>query len=331
MHPLVESYYDRRRLHFDQEIEKRESRERNRVTPRNPIASNINRECPREMVLAMQHPVEKVVRDHDRLERFEDAIDVAKRVRRELENYGFDVKDVETAVPAVRGRKGEVLLTGVIDFVVRFDGQDYPVEVKAPHPLMFEKLRTLEEFDHRGWTRKWVDQLLGYLYARGLQKGFLLIVALGAKRWIEVDLEDETLLERAESALKLAEYVAKANAEGWLPDYAKNSDVCRGCWALGTVCQPPISEQAAKQIDDEEFYALARRAEEIKAFHSEYESIWKFLSKTIRETGSERVSCRDVFFTVTERHVKEYTVAARVDRIVKMRRVGAREEEGGAA
>lgn len=328
MHKLIETYQERRRVKYDREIAKRESREENRVSPRNPIASNINRDCLREMVLAMNHPTAKIVRDHDRLERFEDAIEAAKGVRRELEDFGFDVTDVETYIPPVRGKKGKTILTGVIDFIVRFDGKRYPVEVKSPHPLIFEKLHSLEDFERRTWTKKWVDQILAYLYAHDLQFGFICVTALGAKRWIEVDLADEDLLERAKSAMEIAERAASAYRNGKLPDFARDEDVCRGCWAFGVVCQPPLESRAAETIDDEEFYNLALRAAEIKPLAKEYEAIWKFLTKTVRATGAEKVVAGDVAFTVTEVPVKEYTVAARVDQRVKMFRVGAAKRAG---
>ena len=276
----------------------------------------------------MNFPVEKIVRDYDRLERFEDAIDVAKRTRRELEAMDFEISDVETAIPPVRGRDGAVLLTGIIDFVIRFDGERYPVEVKSPHPLMFEKLHSLEDFDRRGWTRKWVDQLVAYLYAHGRTEGFILLVALGAKKWFHLDLRDDRVRDRAASALKLAEIAGAAHRDGWLPEFASDPDVCRSCWAFGTVCQPPVDEKAAERIDDEEFYSLALRAEELKPSHAEYEAIWNRLRKTVQTTGAARVVCRDVAFTVSERAVKEFTVAARVDRIVKMFRLGQKAKVG---
>jgi len=329
-HALTKEFDRRRAEHFRREVEKRESRERNRATERNPIASNINRACVREMVLAMKHPVEKIVRDPDRLERFEDAVEVAKRTRRELEDLGFEVTDVETAIPPVRGRTGQIVLTGIVDFVVRLDGKRYAVEVKSPHPLVFERVETLEDLDRWWWTRKWVDQIIAYLYANNLEEGFLLIVALGAKKWIHVDLNDAALLERAESALQLVEKAADAHRSGYLPGFAKDPDDCRSCWAFGTVCQPPIEEQAAGVLDDEEFYAIALRAEEIKPYHSEYEALWKRIREVVKATGLPRVLCRDVAFSVAEKPVKEYTVKARVDRIVKMFRVGKKEEEGAA-
>ena len=88
MHELVAMFEKRRGEKFDHDIFKRESRERNRVSPRNPIASNINRDCTREMVLAMRHPVEKIVRDHDRLAKFEDAKNDAE-ITEKLRGLGY--------------------------------------------------------------------------------------------------------------------------------------------------------------------------------------------------------------------------------------------------
>jgi hypothetical protein len=329
-HVLIEEFEKRRTAHFEQEIAKRESREKNRATERNPIASNINRACVREMVLAMKHPVEKIVRDPNRLERFEDAVDVSKRTRRDLEDLGFDVTDVEASIPPVRGHGGRVVLTGIIDFMIRLDGKRYAVEVKSPHPLLFERIETLEDLERWWWTRKWVDQIIAYLYAHGMEEGFILLYALGAKKWIPVNLNEAALLERAESALQLVEKAADAYHSGYLPGFAKDPDDCRSCWAFGTVCQPPIEEQAAGVLDDEEFYAIALRAEEIKPYHSEYEALWKRIREVVKATGLPRVLCRDVAFSVAEKPVKEYTVKARVDRIVKMFRVGKKEEEGAA-
>jgi len=331
-HVVVEEFEKRRAFHFDREIAKREARERNRATERNPIASNINRACVREMVLAMKHPVTKIIRDHDRLERFEDAIEVSKRCRRDLEDLGFEVTDVEASITPIRGRKGNVVLTGIVDFVIRHGGKRYAVEVKSPHPLIFEKLDTIEDFDQFWWTKKWIDQIIAYLYASGTEEGFILLYALGAKKWIHVDLNDSALLERAESALQIVEKAADAHRSGYLPGFAKDPNDCRSCWAFGTVCQPPIEEQAAGVIDDGEFYAMATRTEEIKPYHSEYEGLWKKVREIVKATKSVRVICRDLAFTVTEKPVKAEAVprAARVDRIVKMFRAGAKDQEGAA-
>ena len=322
MHPVVEQFHKRRSEKFDHEILKRESREKNRTSPRNPIASNINRDCVREMVLAMRHPVEKIVRDHDRLARFEDARVAANACRRELEDLGFEVTDVETTIPPIKGRKGEVMLTGVIDFQVNLGGKRYPTEVKAPHPLIFQKLDKLEDFERHWWTKKWVDQLIAYLFAKGLEEGFILLTALGDKKWIHVSLDDPAILERAESALQVVEEAATSYNAGETPDFAKDPNVCRGCWAFGVVCHPPIEEKAAARIDDEEFYAMALRALELKPLRSEYEALWKKISSTVKATEQERVTCRDLGFKVKEIHRKGYEVKPTTYREVEMFQVG---------
>jgi hypothetical protein len=157
---------------------------------------------------------------------------------------------------------------------------------------------------------------------------------MGAKKWIHVDLSNEDLMARAVSAVEVAEEAQVAYAlslnTGELPAFASDPDTCRSCWAFGTVCQPPVVEQAVGRVDEEEFYFKATRALEIKPYHSEYESLWEYVKRTIKAIGREKVVCRDLAFTVTERKVKAEAAPrpARVDKVVKMFRAG---ERGGAA
>lgn len=291
-----------------------------RVGPRNPIASNVNYGCAREMYLSVTRPMDRPDPDSDAQERMKNGNVAAQAARRDLEDMGYEVIQTESPMEPFRNRDGKVVYTGRVDFKIVWAGHKVPVEAKECSVFVFEAVQRYEDLERFWWTRKYKGQILLYMLQNNEPAGVLLLTCQGRKRMIDVVLEDR--LDDAEQALALGEEVVAAVEANKPPPYTQDPTVCRHCWAFGLACQPPIEEQGAVMLDAEgELYALLAERADAEAAHRRYEYADKRAKDLIKAAAIDRGICGEYAIAVTEVPVKEYTVKARVDRRIAIARV----------
>jgi len=325
---LVEDFNRRRQEWWQKRNEKYRAEQEARVSQRNPVASNVNLDCGREVVLAMTHWRERPDPDLELSEIMEAGNVAARAAAQELREMGYEIVEQEAPMPAFRDRQGRVTYTGRIDFKIVQGKHRIPVEVKNPESWMFDRLDTYQDLEHYRWTRKWRGQILLYLLQNAEPFGVILLWSKGRKKMIPVVLEEH--LEDAELALRLGESAVEHVKAGTLPPYAVDRTVCMSCWAFGRCCNPPIEEQGATMINDPDFYQDLRREIELHPFHLEYDGLKKRNRAKLKAIGLDRLMVQDIAMTVKEVPVKGYEVAARVDRRWTIVRAGSAEEEGTA-
>lgn len=315
---LIETFNTRREDFWRKEHEKRRARTAGRVSPRNPIASDVNFDCAREMYYGVTNPLARRDPGIQGSERMADGKLAAAAARRYLEDLGFEVVDVETPIEAFK-RDGRLVYTGIIDFALVFDGARVPVESKEVSDFVFEEIDSYEDLEHFWWTRKYRGQVLVYLLQRSAPEGILLLTCQGKLKPIQVVLDDH--LDDAELALQLGEQVDAAVKAGTPPPFAKDPTTCRTCWAFGVICQPPIEEQGALFLDDPELLdRLRRRAQNLKS-HQEYEADDKWIKSRLKATIPEaklkaakakdflmRAICGDFAVSIVKRFRSGYVV-----------------------
>lgn len=311
-------HFNRRRVEFwATEAAKRRAQDAARTSPRNPVASNVNYDCQREMYHAIVDWQARPDPEPGRQELMHNGNVASKNARLLLEEMGYEIIETEGPIEPFRNKAGQIIYTGRIDYILVLDGQRIPLEAKDVESYMFEKLSSYDDLERYPWTRKWRGQILVYLLQKNQPEGAILLHSRGRLKPIPVLLEDH--LEDAERALQIGEQVAAAVLAKTPPPFAKDPTICRGCWAYGRVCQPPIEEQGAAILDEsgELYEQLVIRAENENA-HRLYEGADKRAKELLKAAGVDKAICGEFAISIADRQVKEYTVKARVDRIVKI-------------
>ncbi len=173
-------------------------------------------------------------------------------------------------------------LKGKVDFVVRQNGVDIPLEVKTLLPPMYNSLKNIEDFS-KGipFSKKFVCQCMSYLMMMNVTHGFLFLIN-------QVDFDFNIITVQRDDALiqKIQEKCAILNTfveKRELPPFdVVTPDKCLSC-SYFDVCGPNLD---VKEYCDDEVSELLKRMEEIQNYHKEYEEI----SKRLRDRFSVFVS-----------------------------------------
>src|SRR5262249_37616057 len=179
-------------------------------------------------------------------------------VLQELGSLGLKAR-VDRKPFEILDRQGRLILRGIVDGFISYEGSDVPFEVKSMSPSIFQRINTLEDFKRYSWTAKYPRQLQAYLYHNDLEDGFFLLDDL-AGHWklipVQLDFEEmEKILQQCEQAV---EHIANKT----LPDFPSDPQTCLKCWAFGRACNPPFFSDGMVSIDDPEIeFKLDRRGE----------------------------------------------------------------------
>ena len=282
---LIGQILEARRTHYQLDQNRRLEAQRRRITPRTPIASNINEECPLEMYHGIVNWHYRPDHELHRMARMEAGELDAQRIKRLLRAWGFKVILDEAAV-AIKDRKGRDAYRGKIDGAIQTTSGIIPYEAKCYHPNLHGRIDHIEDFARSEWTRKAPRQLIMYLLSEGKPAGFFILYCLGDMRLIPIYLDDH--LADAERWLRLSEQVADAVAAKKPPGFAHDLVTCKTCWAFGRCCNPPIDTQGAEMITDPETVDCM---EEVHATHDaakRYEKAWDRIKVIMKAAKVER-------------------------------------------
>jgi hypothetical protein len=234
---------------------------------------------------------------------FEDGNDNEKAVLRRLQEAGVEV--VQTQRPF---SWPEYNITGMIDGMVRIDGQLYPLEIKSISTYGYPKVNSIQDLGESEsfWLRKIPVQLAMYMLMSRKEKGYLLIrdkgfagggdnpEEIGIKEF-EMTLDDA--LKYGEIGLKNAEQVNECVAEGILPPGVADTTMCMRCDFLNH-CETDLKNAGALQfITDLDKIKMLERYAELEEMigatgYDELEKEKKALDKKLKEefTGKELIS-----------------------------------------
>jgi len=241
---------------------------RSRPYPRsNPIASDIS-DCMRETVLGITNWQDRPEFPVDALERMERGNKVEDWIMLELQELGYRVSR-ERKPFELKDKKGRVISRGKVDGYIEIGRKSFPFECKSMHPSMYARVYDQEDFDRFSFYRKYPRQLQSYLLAENLEQGFWICDDLmGHWKLIPCRLD----LDRAEKVLQHIEGAVEHLANGTLPDFHKDPQVCLKCWAFKRVCMPGFSSGEGMQVlDDQELGAKLARLKELEDAATEYD------------------------------------------------------------
>jgi len=244
-------------------------------SPHASIYASAWRVCDRRMALELTQPETLPPWPVEALARFRRGDDRERDLLADLSRIGRDAEPRFSLIGqqerfTLKDHKGRVAISGKVD--ARLDLGDAgkpPLEVKAWHPNLVERIETFADLFENPWTIGGAHQLLSYLFGAGEPFGFLLLDRSGIPRLLPVELDAN--LERMEAFLVKAERVLDAVASGVLPPYLEGEpDECLRCPWYGAVCNPPLDAPAATILTDPALEAALERREEIGKIGREY-------------------------------------------------------------
>ena len=179
-------------------------------------------------------------------------------------------------------RTGKPVIVGKVDARLDFGRgkPKAPLEVKAWHPNLTERIHTFPDLLESPWTRSGALQLLMYLLGANEEIGFMLIDRSGLPRLIPVTLEDQ--LDLAESFLIAAEAAMDHKEAGTTPAFLDDPTECRKCKFYGVACNPPMVHDAATILTDDDVIQDLEQRDKLAEAAKEYNRIDKRVKERLR-------------------------------------------------
>lgn len=225
----------------ENEVMRRRQREHRFFEPRSCAYASGIKPCARQMALSMQ--MEEPAVNAESAARMARGRESETFIYRLLEDAGqysnprFEVVQGQLPIK-IKGREGELLISGRLDFRLKFDGMKNMPPVEHKGGMAAQRCFRYEDFARSPWTWSYPRQLLCYLYETNEPFGFMSIDTGGLPRLIPVVLEDH--LDDAEEALRLSEEAVAAVKAGELPEFHRDRAVCKSCPFFMGACAPPI-------------------------------------------------------------------------------------------
>jgi hypothetical protein len=234
------------------------------------------RVCERRMVYELVRPEQLPAWPPEVLARFRRGDDRERDLLADLTRIGRDADPPFKVIGQqerfeLKDHKSRTAIAGKVDARIEINGARPPLEVKAWHPNITDRLETFADLFENPWTRSGAYQLLSYLFGAGEPFGFLLLDRSGLPKLLPVELEPH--LDHVEEFLARAERVVDHVQADTLPDFLDDPTECKRCPWYGHTCNPPLSATAATILADPELEAALERREQLKASAKEYREL----------------------------------------------------------
>ncbi len=205
--------------------------------------------------------------------------------KRELSILGYEPMLAGETVE-IKDKRGKVIARGRTDLSLRRIASDdhratlYPVEMKQMQPHSWAAITKWEDMLRSPWTRKYVRQLMLYMFGKNIEQGlFLLGDFQGHWKPIPVYLDYEFV----EDAISKIERATQASEDGSVPERIPyNSTLCGSC-QFAHVCIPDIKSIGIKEIANETTAAMLERREALAEKAKEYAKIDKYLRDLFKD------------------------------------------------
>jgi len=203
-----------------------------------------------------------------------------KAVIQELQEMGFEIVEYQRSL-----QNDKPLITGHIDGILRWEGKDYPFDVKSIS-YDFDSITSAEDllYSKKLWHRSYVAQLQLYLYlcAREEIGCFILKNKMTGEIkpvWMQIDYD------YVDSLLKRAERVYEAIEKKQPPAKINDFNVCGEC-AFRHICLPDIElGEGVTIMEDKTLEELLKRWWELKDAAKEFEKIDETIKNAAKAAG----------------------------------------------
>jgi hypothetical protein len=252
------------------------------------------------MVMELVMPDQQVPFDVQALARFRRGNDRERDLLADLSRIGRNATPEFSIVGQqdsfkVKDRRGRQIISGKVDAFLKFTNAPIrtppiPLEVKAWHSNIVDRLETFADVFEQPWTRSGGYQLLAYLYGQGLPLGFLVLDRSGLPKLLPVVLEEnldrmEEFLSKSESAVDHALLWVGAKEDekdAALPPFIDDPSECRRCPFYGAACNPPLSAPDVQIFTEPAFEAMLQRWHDLKEPGQEWKGLDERLKKQLR-------------------------------------------------
>lgn len=264
-------------------------------------------ECPRYLVL-VRTDTDKLPLHNIGLQRiFDEGKEQEKIIRREIEDAGYEIKDVQ------RDEKWKHLnITGHIDGKIILNGMTPILEIKSCSPNIYPAIANVRDAkDLRdskySWIRKYYAQMQGYhlLFNEELGVIFFKNKSTGEKHQIESRLDYEYCEKMCAVIEEVNDRVERND-----PWPAEPKEACKRCGFAKTMCFPDQDYgPGIELISDDELESKLIRWHELKPAAKEYGD----LDKEIKEYFKGKSAIVGEFLIESKEHErKNYKVPAEI-------------------
>ena len=202
------------------------------------------------------------------------------------------------------------LIKGTIDGMMRWNGRDFPFDVKSMSRFQFPKIKSAEDLINStsALFRKYVAQLQIYLLLSGYEIGAFILKCkdTGEIRviWMQIDYAF------LEGVIQRAERVTKALAAEQPPERTKDIELCLKC-PYRHVCLPEIAFGEGVQIlGGQELTEMLERRDQLQAASKEFDEIDKSIKALAKATGEGEKVAGDFLINVKKKSKKAFSFAA---------------------
>ncbi len=255
-------------------------------TPHPYAYASAYRVCDRRMVYEMTAPETLPPWPPEVLARFRRGDDRERDLLADLSRIGRDADPPFTIIGQqerfqLKDRKDRVAISGKVDARIQINGMRPPLEVKAWHPMMVDRIERFSDLFDNPWTRSGAHQLLSYLWGASEPFGFLLLDRSGIPKLLPVELDQhldhmEDFLSRAERAI---DHVQAETLPAFLEGDAAE---CKRCAWYGHTCNPPLVGRGAVVLTDPELIKRLARRDDLAAAAREFDRLDKAIKEELR-------------------------------------------------
>jgi hypothetical protein len=286
------------------------------------ILSDIS-ECERQMVYAVTNWKDRPLQDVELQALFDEGKYQEQRMNRELIDLGFEII-AQQEVVEIKNRKGEVIARGRIDGKIVYQKFKIPYEAKMMNQYIFDSLESIDDFQKKPHLRKYVRQLMMYLFGSTSLKDpeyeGLFLCTDGRGHWKQFVLSLD--YGEAEQTLQRLERVDTALKAGILPERIEYRDEICGYCPFVHICLPDILRKEAAVIIDEELIGRLERRDILKPSVSEYDKLDKSIKADLKARIEKSAIAGDFVIKITKREYAERVTPPGTMTIVDIKRMG---------
>lgn len=220
---------------------------------------------------------------------------IEQMVIRDLVECGVEVVEGQSVFELKKG--GDVFLRGRIDGKILYEGMRIPFEVKSVGDYVWEGIRSMDDLKKKEWMKRYIWQMIMYLYGNNVECGVWIFVNRGRKKFViaEIDWDEADkmlrICEEAWECVKRREY-----PEGLV---GERCDFC----GFRYLCLPDEKMEEAAFIMDDEFVEMIKRYEELKRYKEEYEVVYEAIKERVK--GEGRYFVGDEYMIDVKKQVRE--------------------------
>lgn len=241
--------------------------------------------CDRYMAYSILNWQEKRAWDANMIARFEVGNLHEKAIVGELLELGYDLT-YQNIPFDIKNRSGETICRGKIDGMITFNGQKYPLEIKTLNVNVWASISSVEDFERKEWLRKYIRQIMMYLYGNDREQGMFLIEdCLGHWKLIPVELDYAECERTLQQLERCWEYVKSKK----YPNPIKYSPELCGSCMFADVCLRDIPAESRMDFSDDKDLELAcERYMELKPMRTEYEKLDKLIKGRVEPITEDK-------------------------------------------